>query len=482
MSVRVDTPGIQIRLVKLVGVANGVAYRYQTGNAEFDLTPMLGEAGSVRTTKSLDEPCGGFSISFADEINTAGGDTIYGLIEPMDLVEIRMAREPWRYAGGQLPLIMRGFVSTMRRTETLSPGGTPRRAVVIQGQDMGKLWQIHQLLPETIYASATSPYMDTYRLQAATGIEVAYLPVSQFMTELTTIVMNDKVAQLTAWSGAYVPPFSITATVPEGIVSCSLVAPFTGPFWQLGELVADRPWNEFFIEDLEDGPNVVFRPAPYKAIYGGALIMPGASDPGTIYRTEHQIVSWDVVRTDARTSNFYWCPPGSSMLDTSGQVNVASLQDASLQDYDWPNSAKALFGQRKLSVETRLLPDDVGDTPIRFNGQARIDAGDTVIAWHTYRANQLKAMNRDNVTLEEISATMQGHEEFRIGQYLQLTRGNLVSEAYITQVNHIFSPQNLYQTSLTMERGTGFLIRDAYGPGSPYWGERTTSLGPYGPP
>lgn len=474
--IRIDSPGVQVKLIKLVGVANGVAYRWQTANAEFDITSMLGDAGVVRTTKSLEDPCGGFAVSFADKEDPKGLDTLYGLLEPMDLIEIRMAREPWRYAGGQLPLVMRGFISELRRSETLAPDGTPRRAVIITGQDMGKLWQIHQLLPETIYASNSSPYMDTYRLQAATGIEVAYLPVNEFMRQLTERVMNEKVAQLSAFANAYVPPFVIRASVPEGIVSCSLVAPFAGPFWQLAELVADRPWNELFIEDTEAGPDVIFRPAPFKHVYSGAFIMPGAQPPGTIYRTEEDVVSWDAKRSDHRVSNFYWCPPGSSMLDTSVQANVASLQSADLMDFDYPNSAKALFGARKMTVETRLLPNDVPDTPIRFNGQRRIDEGRKVINWHTHRAIQLKEMNRDNVALEEVTATMKGHEEYKVGRYFQLTRGQIVSESYITRVSQIFRPLKLFETSLTLERSTGFLMRDQAG-GRPFYGEGRE--GPY---
>ncbi|CAH2606341.1 conserved protein of unknown function (plasmid) [Rhodovastum atsumiense] len=477
MVVRCDSPGIEIRLIKLVGVANGVAYRWQTANAEFNITSMLGDAGVVRTTKSLLDPCGGFSISFADREDPAGLDTLYGLIEPMDMIEIRMAREPWRYAGGTLPLVMRGFVSELRRSETLAgEEGKPQRAVIITGQDMGKLWQIHQLLPETIYASETSPYLDTYRLQAATGIEVAYLPVFDFMQQLVEIVMNEKVEQLSAFASAYVPPFRLVGPrVPEGIVSCSLVAPFTGPFWRLAELVADRPWNELFVEDTEEGPDLVFRPAPLKHVYGGGFIMEGAEDPGLIARTEEDVVSWDAKRSDYRVSNFYWVPPGSSMLDTSVQANVASLQNGDLQDFDYPNSAQALFGQRKMTVETRLLPNDVTDTPIRFNGQRRIEEGNKVIEWHRHRAIELKEMNRDNSALEEVTAVMKGHEEYKIGRYFQLTRGTIVSEAYITRVSHIFRPLKLFETALTLERGTGFLMRDQAA--RPYWQEGRE--GPY---
>ena len=85
MVIKVDGPQIQILLYKMTGVnfTTGAVYRgAASGLDTIDLAPLLGDAGSVRTMKALDEPCGGFSITFADRINNQGGDTVYALEEP----------------------------------------------------------------------------------------------------------------------------------------------------------------------------------------------------------------------------------------------------------------------------------------------------------------------------------------------------------------------------------------------------------------
>lgn len=473
MSIPVETPEIEIRVYKLTGMNRGEAYRGAAAVlANFDLSQYLGEAGSVRTTKSLHEPCGGFSISFADRIQQDMLDTIYALVEPMDMVEIRMRRAPG--GTGRLPLVMRGFVSKVRRVETLAQDGTPQRTVVISGQDEGKLWMIHQLLPETIYASQ-SPYMDTFSLLAAVGIQVGVMPVADFMQQLVEVVMNDKVAALQAFATAYVPPFIPDISVPQGLVVPSLVQPFRkGPFWNLAELVADRPWNELWVESTEDGPVVHFRPVPYRDL-GGAYIMPGAADPGWIYRDVEDVVSWDAERTDTRVANFYFVPPGGAAFDTNAQANVATLQDGSLQDYEYGNSARDLFGLRKMETVTRLLPDSVTQPPNRYPPGERMAAGQNVIDWHKERALQLKAFNRDNVALEDESLTLKGSEELKVGRYISITRGQipnagLVTEAYVTKVDHAFMPMRTWTTTILAERGNGFLNRDAMA-SSPYWAE-----------
>ena len=70
--------------------------------------------GSIRTSKNLDDPAGGFSITFADIVEQQLADSVAYEVEPQDMVEIRAARWPHLY-GGQLPLVMRGFISQVMR-------------------------------------------------------------------------------------------------------------------------------------------------------------------------------------------------------------------------------------------------------------------------------------------------------------------------------------------------------------------------------
>lgn len=142
MPVKVYRPAVTVTLFKMVGRRDGQAERYAGAERELDLTPFLGDQGTIRTVKDLHQPAGAFTITIPDQVHRGSGDSLYGYIEPMDMVEIRAAREPHRFAGGKLPLLMRGFISSVRRPEGIGKDGTPQRVVVLQGHDMGKLWMI----------------------------------------------------------------------------------------------------------------------------------------------------------------------------------------------------------------------------------------------------------------------------------------------------------------------------------------------------
>lgn len=54
-------------------------------------------------SRSVYGPVGAFSIT-ADRMYLSTQDSLYGLIEAMDQVEIRMARERHQFAGNKLPI------------------------------------------------------------------------------------------------------------------------------------------------------------------------------------------------------------------------------------------------------------------------------------------------------------------------------------------------------------------------------------------
>lgn len=475
MSIQVDTPEIQIWLVKTTGLANGSPYRGASASIDgSDITELLGDAGTVRTVKGLDGQSGGFAISFADGAERQVADTAYAVIEPMDMIEIRMARTALTaYGAGALPLVMRGFVSQVQRVEQIGQDGTPQRVVVVKGQDETKIWWNHGLMPEQVYTQ-NGGYLDRFRLQAATGIAREYMRVSDFMSELVNVI-NGKVAEMNGFSGTSIPSFGIEASVPEGMVSPGLIAPFKGPFWQLAELVADRPWNELFVESREAGPVVVFRPAPYRHLDGG-LIMPGAAEPGTFERDVLHVVSWDASRSDARVANFFWTQPASAQLDTAAGTNVAALRQGMTETFDHPNSALAIFGARKMEVQTRLMPDALYQPPINYPPGQRMAQIGEANTWHHHRAEQLRDCNLDNAVWEELTLVMQGHESFRPGRYIRIVRGQdfgvpgIVTEGYISRVAHTFAPLRTFTTTLSVERSDGFVNRDRMA-ASPMWAE-----------
>jgi hypothetical protein len=472
---KVYRPKVEVKLLKMVKRRDGTAERFTAAEREIDLTPFLGDGGGIRTTKNIYEAAGGFTISFADQPHPRTLDTVAAMVEPMDMVEIRAAREPHRYAGQPLPLIMRGWVSDIARDESIAPDGTPRRQVTIQGQDSGKLWLIHQVIYEVAVLQEV-PFLDLFRMQAATGMDVSFMPVSHFITQLTERVMNAKIGAMAGYASRQVKPFRVAATVRQGIASATTSAGVQGPIWDIATLFADRPWNELWIEDEEEGPLVRFRPCPYRDLAGN-FIMPDATDPGTIDLNDDAVVSLQMKRSDRQLANFFWVPPGGSMLDTGAMNNVASLQRGEPLDFQHGNNAPELYGVRRMQQATRLLPDSLTMLPTREPTQEGREAGArNVVLWHHQRAAELKKMNRDNAVFEDGSATLRGSEELKPGRYLRLTRGDVASTAYMTRIAHQIAPLQGWTTSVALERGTGFLDRTKR-QDTPYFGE--SGRGPF---
>lgn len=474
MAVPVFSPAISVTLVKLVARHDGMAKRYSAAPREIDLTPYLGSAGSLKTAKSLSEPAGGFSITFADRTDPAIGDSLYGLIEPMDAVEIRAARRPELYAGKPLPLIMRGFVSRVRRSETVAEDGSPQRVVVVQGQDAGKLWTANNILFQIAYKTDV-PFLDTFQLQSTQGMTPGLIPVKQFMTQLVERVLNAKIRQLAGVNpappmpGKPAPgplPFIVDATVEEGMVFPQQGSAFDlQPLWHIAEMFADKPFNELFVRDEEDGPHLVHRPAPYRDL-SGQWVIGGAADPGTVRLDVSQVVSLDLMRSDERSACFYWVPPGNSMVDTSNDVTVASLEKGSMLELDYPNDDPRLYGVRRMTANSNLLPNDLSDIPRMLPLSERKKASFDITQWFEARSDLLRLANRDNSVLEEGTAVVQGNEDLVIGKYIEITRGSLKSTLYCERVAHTISPLKGWLTDLVLIRGDGLYQRQRYA-GSP---------------
>jgi hypothetical protein len=474
MTVIVYTPTVQVRLVKLVQRSGGVAGLFAGARSEIDLTPFLGDTGAVRTVKMLHDDAGGFSISFSDKMDPVSQDSLYSLIEPMDLIEIRATRRPQNYVGQDLPLIMRGFVSSVRRPESMSNDGTPNRMVVVHGQDSAKLFLIHAIWWE-VAAAQGNPMLTKFPLRAQAGLKTTIIGLSDFMSTMTLEVMNPIVAGMGAYSDHKLKPFTVNATVKRGCVIIDATANYQGSIWNIMKQFAESPWNELFVEDTETGPVVQFRDAPYKGI-DGKFVMRDAVDPGTIPLDFVDVVSWDVSRSDANIGNFFLVPPGSSMLFTNNVMGIAALVNGDPLDFNYGNNTPKLYGEKKMVVRTNVVPTDLDILPAQAPAGQRPREIQKFIPWHLQRMEDLKNMNRDNGVFESGTAVVRGDESWKIGRYLDITRGALKSEAYLTGVSHTFIPMSTWTSNLSIERGTGFL-ENAKVSGSPYLAEGRR--GPY---
>ncbi|MFM0061388.1 hypothetical protein PQR64_37915, partial [Paraburkholderia phytofirmans] len=97
MNIQLYTPDVRVKLYKTIGrqTVDGqtpVSQRVLDTDKTIDLTPFIGESGRLKISKSIREPAGGFVLTFPDQPYIQGGsmETLYGLIEPMDFIEIRM--------------------------------------------------------------------------------------------------------------------------------------------------------------------------------------------------------------------------------------------------------------------------------------------------------------------------------------------------------------------------------------------------------
>jgi hypothetical protein len=477
MAVVLQTFQLSVTLRKLVQRKDSQAGAAAAGADEIDLTPLLADTDSVRTVKSLSQPGGGFTISIADQNQLDLNDTVYALIEPMDLVEIRASRAPQSYVDQKLPLIMRGFVSSVQRAESISDDGTPSRQVVVHGIDFGKLWQINQVLFQYLHASGAA-FLDPFLLQAHLGIDGAPLEADVYMGKLVDFV-NTKVKGLAAYSGKAIPAFTTRMVRPGGRAFVQAVSSKEGSIWGYVEAFCDRPWNEAFVIDEEAGPVFVFRPVPYKELSTGKVFIPGAVDPGFVAIAAVDLLAIDVSRSDARVANFFWVPPTSGTLESGNALTAASLANATPLDLTYPNNVPTLYGERMMSNPTQLMPSETPLPPAMTPIEKRQAAVQSLGEWYALKAAQLRTMNRDNAILEEGSASVNGNETLKIGLYARITRGSIVSEAYINHVSHVISPYHAWVTSLGLERGDGFYKRDKDAAGFPFFAEGRD--GPYTP-
>lgn len=491
--IKVRNPALSVTLLKNVGRAkidNGlpVSTRYSGQKKTVDLTPYFGDMGSVRVSKSVREPAGAFVLTFADKIDQDAQDTVYGLVEPMDVIEIRIAGDAYLNANAsgaaKPPVMMRGFVSNVRRSETMQDNGEPQRAVIISGQDYGKIWQILQVFfmpnaPQGDNLITSFPFFARY------GLSFKTMPAQQFVQEVFQKVINPYIAEMASQGGNDPKTSPLLQIKTDMQVTDGNVSPFGIGGWMGGTIYSllaqhcdQGVWNEIFIEDREDAPYVVYRPNPFTSVDGKTYIMPveKGKEPKFVTIGRDDVVSIVTERSDTNVANYFWVDAPRFNLNYVETLRAMSYQGAPQTFFveNYGNVNPKLYGTRKMWEQTAQGGDDETNsgngTP---DGQPRRINEAAAIAWMNLRRQQLIDQNKDNVVLENGTMRLKGNENIRSGTYVRLNSGNMQSNYYAVNVQHDYVPFGSYLTTVSFERGRGFIDRVQKGGGkaSPYWAE-----------
>lgn len=503
-------PQISVRLYKSIARKTidgqtAVSARYEGKSEYIDLTRFLNDGSSVRTSKSVREPAGAFSITFADRPqNSVGGafaagatnaiESIYGLVEPMDCIEIRM----WSGLGqkpAKLPIKMRGFITDVQRSQTMGQDGRPQRQVVVTGHDYGKIWQMFQVIHLAAYAEGKA-LLTNFALWDLFGIQAENaLKSGEFVRRMIEKIINPFLFE-------FMPPHSLMPTeiktgdsisVKHGVVNNSYQN-MQGSIYDILKFHGDvGVWNELYVEDREDGVHCVYRPVPALHLTrpddpAKGLIQDDATMPPIVAIQDSLVKSISVGRTDANVANFFWVRNSRFDLIDDQQRQLASIPagDSRVSLKDYPNAAVKYYGTRPMYAETQQGDDGIVNMLSGQDAESQGKRSKQMEAWLDDRRRLMIEMNRDNVVFERGSASVKGglmrpdgKEAMKAGDYAEFSTGRIKFLAYVVQIDDEFLPFQGYTTTVVYERGEGFVnrIKREGDMQSPWLAEQATRLG-----
>jgi hypothetical protein len=503
MTFTAASPKLSVRLYKTISREtidgqSAVSARYKGKDEFIDLVPFMQPGSIVRTSKSVREPAGGFNITFADQAQRAGAlgpglalETVYGLVEPMDVVEIRM----WGGTGlapFDMPVIMRGFVSDVSRQQVMTDGGQPQRQVIVSGMDYGKIWQTFQVIYLAAYADREA-LLTNFHLWELFGIEAQNaLSAAEFVRTMVQKVINPHIK-------GFMPENSTLPTeiktgdsiaVKHGVVNNSYQQ-MQGSIYEILRFHGDvGVWNELYTEDRQDGVHCVYRPVPALHLSKpkdaqDRKIQDDAPDPIFVPVADELVQSMSQTRSDGQVANFYWVNNSRFDLIDDMQRKLASIPsgDSKVSLKEYPNTAVKYYGVRPMYAETQQGDDAITNLGTGQDQAKQEERSTKQEAWIDKRRRLMMEMNKDNVVLERGSARVKGGlmrpdgtEAMKAGDYARFKMGRVEFDAYVVQIDHEFAPFQGYTQTLHFERGEGFARRTAMETGieSPWLAEQAS--------
>jgi len=482
---------------KTLNGKDAVSNRFANVGQTIDLTQFLGDGAGFRTTKGVREPAGGFSITLVDRPISSGGalDSLAGVIEPMDAIEIRFRHGPAPAGSNptQIPVLLRGFVSRLKRSETMGSDGKPQRTITLTGLDYGGVLQRLQVKFLPGYQSGSN-LLTGFKLFELFGVGYqTTLKVNDFAQQMFDKVVNPYLAAMLAGLSqrestqpSKYSPLPTAIKVEAGVRGTSAIAQVQTAEGSIYSIL--RSWtdaglfNEMYTDDREDGVYFVLRPNPFLGLDG----KPVQSDAPTlkpIVLSDVDVLSLDLERSDDGVSNFYWVrAPAMDLISDQfprmqwGMASSADQETINLSGY--LNSAEATYGLRVLEVDSQTSAEDITSMSSGKSKEDNDKRDQTMHDWINERRDILVRTNQDNVLFSFGTMRVRAREDLKAGNYVQLARGGFSALYYVVKVDtdYVFG-QGVFQT-LHVERGTDFIERIRQGGvSSPYLAEMTNANG-----
>jgi len=459
--VTVNRPILSVMLYKTIARDQSLkALRYSVGPNPIDLDHFLSDESSVSVTRTINAPAGSFSITVADNGYKYASDidSLYGLVEPMDILQIRMCQNAADYNGVVWPLVMRCVVSEVRRDEAMGSDGKPKRTVTIAGQDWGKFLQINQI--KYIKGNPDNKdWLSEYAAALHNGIETGEYSAGEIITK-TTEIANKFLAN---FGDENIVPFlvDVSAADPNDMVMIQGWPSFPrGVMWEFYQNYGDLgPFYELFIDDTEEGPKIIYRKPPFLALDGGLLASIYGVSIDVVNIPPDHIMRISSSRSDADVANWFWVDPQRSAMIDDSVMRLNALSGAPANCHvEGPNNASNLYGTRTMEVKSNhgLMPQ----------GGKRDQVDQGVANSMTYLAakrGRLAQSNVDNAMLESGSMVLKGNEKIKVGSYIFVLRGEFHAMYYVESVTHNFAPFRSFTTTVKFIRGTGFIARSGGG-------------------
>lgn len=433
-----------------------------------DITGFLGDGCSIQTAKSCREAAGTFSITLVDKPlpNSEGNPvSLYAMMSPMDVIEIRITTDPTK----EPRLLMRGYISEVRRDQSMGNDGRPSRMIHVSGHDIGKLMmtQMIHFLPgkDSEYILTGFGPLMKYFEQFTTNSKRGKVTAQDFVGAFKDLLQMhlDSIHE----NGALAKDLTVSAVVPAAVdgTILTLLLTSTGDvsYYDFMSRYLDvGPFNELFLLDTQDGTKLICKPNYYDLEGMNAV----AANTGYSYPKikDEDIVALSSSRSDARVANWFWVWPHQTALESEWTALVQAWKNGSvgdiregLKDEEPPytihneSSLQKYFGYRKMSTGLMLQPPAYVSTELPDTGTVQANE-QTMQEWVKEKTKDLRDDNFRNAVLENSVFRIRGDETLKPGTWI-----DHLGLHYVVRVEHEIQPFGNFVTTLHTERGTSLV-------------------------